>query len=643
MVKDNLKKTKSFLIPIVLLVVLSVILIAFFISYININMFKTHMYEHIETSKQEYFEKNKNDIYRLVHRANNSIKFQIAQSEKKLKKYLSERVKVALDTAEFVHNRHKGKISDNEIKKRVIKHLNAIKFNNIRGFYFISDYKTNKVIEHGVKKIIGKDMTNFKDSKGNHVVSLRNKAVENNKIGFLKVYNNKPNDLQNEYPKLNAVALFKPLNIVIGTGEYLDVVEEEVKNIILNRYSKMQKDKRKYAFFIDLHNINGGDSFGTMIFHPNRHASIGIKLNDSFKDAKGNQPRKEFLKKLREKGEGYTTHWYKNPNTKKTEQEMMYFYLQKDWNWILGGGFFFKDLEKEISKMEQDITQHTKDTISKTVFLVILLSLIAITIAIFVSIRIDKTIKSYTDELVEHKDKERKQDTLIADQEKMVQMGEMIGNIAHQWRQPLSVISTASTGMKMQKEFGLLNDENFIDSCNVINDNAQFLSNTIDTFRDYIKEKKELKEVILQDRINNAINIIEASLHNNHIELINNIDNVELIKITMIVGELSQVIINLLNNAKDVLLENRIEHPFVKIDLIKKDNLAIITIEDNGGGIDKDILLKIFDPYFTTKHASQGTGLGLYMSKNIVEKHLNGKLYAKNKNGGAIFTIELLV
>ncbi|MCK5294327.1 MAG: GHKL domain-containing protein [Arcobacteraceae bacterium] len=229
----------------------------------------------------------------------------------------------------------------------------------------------------------------------------------------------------------------------------------------------------------------------------------------------------------------------------------------------------------------------------------------------------------------------------IQEQSKNAQMGEMIGNIAHQWRQPLSVISTGATGMLMQKEYGMLTDEIFNKSCNLINDNANFLSDTIDTFRDYIKEKKELKEVVLQDRLNNAINIIEASLKNNYIKIINNIDNSEPMKITMVVGELSQVIINLLNNAKDILVDNNIDDPFIEINLTNRENTAIITIEDNGGGIPEDILPKIFDPYFTTKHQSQGTGLGLHISKDIIEKHLQGKLYAQNLNGGAIFTIEL--
>ncbi len=229
----------------------------------------------------------------------------------------------------------------------------------------------------------------------------------------------------------------------------------------------------------------------------------------------------------------------------------------------------------------------------------------------------------------------------LLQQNKMVAMGAMIGNIAHQWRQPLSVISTAASGILMSKEFNHLNDEQENEMLNGIIKNTQFLSETIDTFRNYIKDDKKIQEVILQERLHSAINIIESTLYNHHINLINNIDNIEPIKITLIVGELSQVIINLINNAKDILLETKEEDPFIKIDLEYKNDTALITIEDNGGGIPIDVLPNIFDPYFTTKHQSQGTGLGLHMSKDIIEKHLNGKLYAQNTKDGAIFIIEL--
>ncbi|MCK5109881.1 MAG: HAMP domain-containing histidine kinase [Arcobacteraceae bacterium] len=225
--------------------------------------------------------------------------------------------------------------------------------------------------------------------------------------------------------------------------------------------------------------------------------------------------------------------------------------------------------------------------------------------------------------------------------EKMASMGEMIGNIAHQWRQPLSVISTAASGLKVNYEFGILNDKEIPSYMDYIVENANFLSETIDTFRDFIKEKKEIKEVILQERIDMALNIIASTMKDNHIELKNNIDYFNPIKITFIVGELSQVMINILNNAKDILLEKNIKNAWIKLNLKKQEDKVVITIEDNGGGIPEDILPKIFDPYFTTKHQSQGTGLGLHMSYRIIRESLKGKLYVKNTNNGAKFFIEL--
>jgi len=224
---------------------------------------------------------------------------------------------------------------------------------------------------------------------------------------------------------------------------------------------------------------------------------------------------------------------------------------------------------------------------------------------------------------------------------KMAQMGEMIGNIAHQWRQPLSVITTAASGMKIEKEFGILDDEKFIHYCDNIDKNAQYLSETIDTFRDFIKDEKSKKVVVLQDRIDNALDLVSSNLSSHHISLIKDIDYSDPINLEMVPGELPQVIINIINNAKDILCEKKIEEPVVKVSLEHIDNQAIISIEDNGGGVPEDIMGKIFDPYFTTKHKSQGTGLGLHMSYNIVKDSLDGTLSVKNSKNGAIFTITI--
>ena len=245
---------------------------------------------------------------------------------------------------------------------------------------------------------------------------------------------------------------------------------------------------------------------------------------------------------------------------------------------------------------------------------------------------------------IEHKEQQeqlhqQKLDMII--QSKNAQMGEMIGNIAHQWRQPLSVISTSASGMQLEKEMNVLSDDKFKVYTNSIVNSTVYLSETIDIFRDYIKEKKELKKVILQDRIELSINIIKASLKSHYIKLINNTLDIEPIEITIVVGELSQVLINIFNNSKDIMIERDIKDKWIKIDLTKQDNKAVITIEDNGGGISDDILSKIFDPYFTTKHQSQGTGLGLHMSKEIIEKSLHGILSVENSENGAVFKIAL--
>ena len=238
-------------------------------------------------------------------------------------------------------------------------------------------------------------------------------------------------------------------------------------------------------------------------------------------------------------------------------------------------------------------------------------------------------------------EKNRQNELRLLEQSKMAAMGEMIGNIAHQWRQPLSIISTAATGAIIQKEWGVLSDKDLKKNLELIDENSQYLSKTIDTFRDYLKEEKEYQEVIVQTRIKKALNIIQSSLDNNYIELIHNLDEIEPIKIKLVVGELSEVIINIINNAKDAIKERAIKNSWIKIHLETVDNRVTISIEDNAGGIPTNILPKIFDPYFTTKHKSQGTGLGLHMSYKIVNESLNGKLYVKNTKYGAKFFIDL--
>jgi PAS domain S-box-containing protein len=221
---------------------------------------------------------------------------------------------------------------------------------------------------------------------------------------------------------------------------------------------------------------------------------------------------------------------------------------------------------------------------------------------------------------------EKEAEKLIAEQSKLVAMGEMIGNIAHQWRQPLSVISTAATGMVMQKEHNLLTDEKFIKTCDSINDNAQYLSKTIDDFRDFIKGERKIVEFQLYDNIESFLHLVEGSIKNNDLKIIKDIEDKLLRGYP---NELNQCFINIFNNSKDALKAKKGDRLIFISTKIEDDKINIV-FKDNAGGIPEDILPKIFEPYFTTKHQSQGTGLGLSMTYNLITNGMNGTITANN-------------
>lgn len=235
-----------------------------------------------------------------------------------------------------------------------------------------------------------------------------------------------------------------------------------------------------------------------------------------------------------------------------------------------------------------------------------------------------------------------KQSESLIQQSKMASMGEMLENIAHQWRQPLSSISVEASSVILDLELGLpIDNDNLKQKMNNIISRSNYLSSTIDTFRNFLKEKKDFTQVVLQDRLKLVYQVIGTVLKDAHINLIHEEKTNSDIKVNMVLGELDQVLINIINNAKDILIEKNIDEPWIKIITESSTTEVIISIEDNAGGIPEHIIDRIFEPYFTTKHQSQGTGLGLHMSYKIITESLNGNIYVKNTNSGAKFTITL--
>jgi len=230
-------------------------------------------------------------------------------------------------------------------------------------------------------------------------------------------------------------------------------------------------------------------------------------------------------------------------------------------------------------------------------------------------------------------------DVQLMHQSRLAQMGEMIGMIAHQWRQPLHIISTAATDMDIKIQLGTFDDKVAQKNVEKINTLTQHLSETIDEFRDFFKAVKEKEETTLDSVVLSTLNIVKDYIENKKLVINTELDSNVMIQTYP--NELKQVLLNLLKNAEDVLIEKNIEDAKITITTYVDEQYDYLKVCDNAGGIDDDVLPKVFDAYFTTKGENQGTGLGLYMSKRIVEEHCEGEITAYNSEEGACFLIKL--
>ncbi|QIR76946.1 ATP-binding protein [Sulfurospirillum diekertiae] len=261
-------------------------------------------------------------------------------------------------------------------------------------------------------------------------------------------------------------------------------------------------------------------------------------------------------------------------------------------------------------------------------------------------IEINQTLERRIEEEVA---KNREKDKHILQQSRLAQMGEMISMIAHQWRQPLGSISTVAASIKLKImlnrfDYSTIEGQEaskaFLEEAmSKIESYVQFLTRTIDDFRNFFKPNKQKESITLSQLINRTLEIIGKALEINGITI--NIQTHATTEIFTYANEVTQVILNILKNAEDVIKEREIINPNIQITIGTEDAWQTISITDNAGGIPATVLPHIFEPYFSTKQEKNGTGLGLYMSKTIIEEHCGGQILATNTPTGAQFTIKL--
>ncbi len=250
-------------------------------------------------------------------------------------------------------------------------------------------------------------------------------------------------------------------------------------------------------------------------------------------------------------------------------------------------------------------------------------------------------------DLAEHQDDEIdrrsviliRQEQHITQKSKMESLGEMIANISHQWKQPLNRINVIAADVELSK---VLEDDS-VDPYEAIKDilkQTNLMQETMNDFLKFSSPNAKDKEFFIDNSITMMLSLIESSFYKENIELkyINNYKNAKIVGKN---AEFIHAIMNIANNAKDALVINNIENPYLHINLEEKNNKIILTFKDNAGGIPEKIIDKIFEAYFTTKEKNGGTGLGLDLTYKVITENLNGKVHVKNENDGAIFTITL--
>ncbi|MBU0924028.1 HAMP domain-containing histidine kinase, partial [bacterium] len=236
-------------------------------------------------------------------------------------------------------------------------------------------------------------------------------------------------------------------------------------------------------------------------------------------------------------------------------------------------------------------------------------------------------------------DEAQKKDRAMLHQSRLARMGTMLSMIAHQWRQPLSEVSGILMELETASKFKKADDTMIQESVKESNKVIQFMSYTIDDFRNFFKPDKQKVYFYIEDSCYEAISLIGASIKNYNITLNKKIKcNCEIYGYKR---EFAQVLLNLMSNAKDALIQKEIKNPTIDLEVDYIDGYSIVTIKDNAGGVNTEHMDLIFEPYFTTKGSLQGTGLGLYMSKMIIEKNMGGELSVENKDDGAVFKVKI--
>jgi signal transduction histidine kinase len=661
------------------------------ISYVNIPKVNKVVFDLEEKNAKEVLDK----VYgmsRCVADRMESNKIKSLEYHKDILKNIS---KVVCDILKVYYKRYENKeLSKAQAQKLAFEEINNFRYDK-SGYVFIFD-DTYHIVSHPNKKWIGTYMYNQTDSKGNYYARKMIDQTRKTGESLTKYWWSKIEG--KEFEKLSYTRLFKPWKLYIGTGIYIDDIQEELNKqearLRKRLTSIMNKSKIGQTGYIYVFKTNG-----EMIIHPDKKL-FGGKFQTIINKNTGNLLYKDLIKVSQTSGMlKYKWNKITDPNHYKYDK-ISWVKYEPSLGWYIVSSAYEDEFKNTSNILLSDIMKYGLSSLFISLIMTILLTKKILTplnllldalkdikngnykTRIDINSKdeigelsnnfnmmietvedninnLDKKIQEKTEEIMlvnknlelavqEAINDTRKKEQLLQDQSRLAQMGEMISMIAHQWRQPLSAISSSVMGIQSKLSIGKFDFSKEQDRVKFlrflekkhqnIGEYVKTLSDTIDDFRNFFKPDKIKEKVSFNEPIKRALKIVETSMSSKGIDIKCTFDTVN--EVYMYQNELMQVILNILKNAEDNFKEKNIENPQIDIITSSTPNGCKIEIADNGGGIPEDILPNIFDPYYSTKSEKNGTGLGLYMSKVIVAEHHGGIIKAINSAKGVVFIIE---
>ncbi len=605
------------IIPLFLVLIASFIITTFYLDKVT-NYFNSakerSMKENIEAKK------NKSEIWTSQLSILFDYKYNRVQEE--IKKELNSRVDIAYNTAINIYEKYKSSERDRKIKERIIDSLSSMEWNDKKNYISIRDFNGDSVLSLN-NSADNRKSASYSDADGRAIILEEIQTARKSNTGFIqsRAYSNGKKE----------IILVKNLGIFnwyISSSIHVIQREEDIKRSLLEMLRSIPVDKFDFMGLYD--------------------AKKAIFLSSKMRDTLGSDSLAVISETLSKEPK-----WYKD------NIDGYYYYSQyyKPLDWYIVYGFDNSIMSKKEIKKQEDLEKlldSELDFIIKSsaaiVFFVVILSLLLSRKINRIFTQYQEEVQASTDKLVKlnesleqrvskevqaHSQKQK----ILIQQSKMAEMGDMLSMIAHQWRQPLNQMSYVLMNIESSYEYKELTKEYLNIKIKEGNELLEFMSVTIDDFKNYFRPDKEKEFVLVSDVILTSVGLIQNSLDMSDIKL-------ELISYgktsTYIYkNEFIQVILNLIKNAQDVLVQNDIKNPKITIVSTCQDDKQEVSVCDNGGGVQDSIKDKIFEPYFSTKDKKSGTGLGLYMSKMIIEEHLKGKLSVSNSEYGACFKIEL--